>query len=102
MLTVTADREEPRFEPRCPGRPAFGAERRWRETERAPAPARVSDAELLAAIGRDLAAVYAEVLRQPLPDRLVTLLEHIEANQKAAAPKPTKHTPHKIKGRGRR
>ena len=43
-------------------------------------PARVSDAELLAAIGRDLRAVYAEVLRQPLPHRLAQTFQHIEKN----------------------
>lgn len=41
-----------------------------------------SDAELLAAIGRDLKAVYAEVLRQPLPERLARLVHTLETTAK--------------------
>jgi hypothetical protein len=39
-----------------------------------------SDAELLRAIGRDLAAVYAEVLRRPMPANVKALLQHIKAH----------------------
>ena len=43
-----------------------------------------SDAELLQAIGRDLAAVYAEVLRQPMPAKVKALIEHIDAHADSA------------------
>ena len=43
----------------------------------------VSDTELLAAIGRDLAAVYAEVLHRPLPANVKALLTHIHAHNDA-------------------
>ena len=76
----TINREEPRLAPRVPGGIAYRAGRRRRETEGPNPPKRVSDAELLLAIGRDLAAVYAEILHQPLPERLANLLHQIEAN----------------------
>ena len=47
-------------------------------TAQPPAAGPGSDAELLAAIGRDLRAVYAEVLRQPLPERLAHLVQTLE------------------------
>jgi anti-sigma factor NepR-like protein len=47
-----------------------------------PALAHGSDAELLAAIGRDLRAVYAEVLRQPLPERLAHIVQTLETSAK--------------------
>ena len=74
------DREESRFAPHIIHARAHSAPLRQREADRAAAPARMSDAELLMTIGRDLAAVYAEVLHQPLPKRLKILIEHIEAN----------------------
>ncbi len=44
-------------------------------------PARVSDAELLRRIGHDLRALYAEVIRQPLPRNIEITLSHIEREQ---------------------
>ncbi len=77
MIPQALDREEPRPGLRrpMPSRPTSSRPTPDRGTPEGPA--RVSDAELLAAIGRDLAAVYAEVLRQPLPTRVRTLLQHI-------------------------
>jgi hypothetical protein len=91
MPAATPDRDEPRFEPRHPGARARSGDPRRREAE-PPAPARASDAELLAAIGRDLEALYAEVLRQPLPRRLAALIQHIEENH---------HATRSTRGRGR-
>jgi hypothetical protein len=79
MIIQAVDREESRFAPHIAHARAHSAPLRPREADRA-APARMSDAELLVTIGRDLAAVYAEVLHQPLPKRLKILIEHIEAN----------------------
>ena len=84
MPTPTINREEPRLAPRVPGGFASRTDRRRRETDEGNPPARVSDAELLAAIGRDLAAVYAEILHQPLPERLANLLQQIEATNQGA------------------
>ncbi len=80
LTTPTINREEPRLGPRVPGGFASRAGRRQRETDGPNPPIRVSDAELLLAIGRDLAAVYAEILHQPLPERLANLLQQIEVN----------------------
>lgn len=41
----------------------------------------LSDVELLAEIGRDLKSVYAEVLHEPLPDHLATLVRRLDASQ---------------------
>ena len=40
----------------------------------------LSDVELLAEIGRDLKSVYAEVLHEPLPDHLATLLRRLDTS----------------------
>ena len=79
MITPAADCEESRFAPHMAHARPHSAPLRRREANPVP-PARMSDAELLMTIGRDLAAVYAEVLHQPLPKRLKILIEHIEAN----------------------
>ena len=79
MIRQAVDREESRFAPQILHARARTAPLRRHKADRA-APARMSDAELLMTIGRDLAAVYAEVLHQPLPKRLKILIEHIEAN----------------------
>ena len=59
------------------GPPAQG-----RAAEERPVSGPGSDAELLAAIGRDLRAVYAEVLRRPLPERLAQLVHTLETTAK--------------------
>jgi hypothetical protein len=41
----------------------------------------VSDAELLRAIGQDLRALYAEIIRSPLPRNIETALARIEREQ---------------------
>ncbi len=79
MIIRAADCEESRFAPLIAHAHAHPAPMRRREAT-PPPPDRMSDAELLMTIGRDLAAVYAEVLHQPLPKRLKILIEHIEAN----------------------
>ena len=67
-----------------PPRPGSRAAARPEAARRAQAGAGpVSDAELLAAIGRDLAAVYAEVLHRPLPANVKALLAHIHAHNDA-------------------
>lgn len=45
---------------------------------------RVSDAELLRRIGHDLRSLYAEVIRQPLPENIQAILSHIEREQNRA------------------
>ena len=40
-----------------------------------------SDTDLLAAIVRDLRAIYAEVIRRPLPDELEATLTRLEERQ---------------------
>jgi hypothetical protein len=80
MPAPTINREEPRLASHVSGGFTLQADRRRRETDGPNPPRRVSDSELLVAIGRDLAAVYAEILHQPLPERLANLLQQIEAN----------------------
>ena len=42
------------------------------------APNVLSDTELLAAITRDLRAIYSDVIREPLPDKLAAALDRLE------------------------
>ncbi len=42
------------------------------------APNVLSDTELLAAITRDLRAIYSDVIREPLPDKLAAALDRVE------------------------
>ncbi|MXQ12220.1 hypothetical protein [Microvirga makkahensis] len=44
----------------------------------------ISDTELLRLIGQDLRAIYAEVIRQPLPPRIQATLALIDREQKLA------------------
>jgi hypothetical protein len=39
----------------------------------------LSDVEFLAEIGRQLRAVYSELLREPLPEHLAVIIERLEA-----------------------
>jgi Anti-sigma factor NepR len=39
---------------------------------------RLSDAELLDEIGRALRSVYSELLREPIPEHLATIIERLE------------------------
>ena len=39
---------------------------------------RLSDAELLAEIGRALRRVYSELLREPIPEHLAAIIERLE------------------------
>ncbi len=41
----------------------------------------LSDDELLAAITRDLRAIYADVIRKPLPDKLAAALARLDQHQ---------------------
>ena len=43
-----------------------------------PSPTLLSDDELLAAITRDLRAIYSDVIRQPLPEALAAALQRLE------------------------
>ena len=47
-------------------------------TRQDPKPSVLSDTELLAAITRDLRAIYSDVIREPLPDRLAATLKRLE------------------------
>ena len=47
-------------------------------TQRDPRPNLLSDTELLAAITRDLRAIYSDVIRAPLPERLAAALDRLE------------------------
>ncbi len=40
---------------------------------------KASDAELLAAITRDLRAIYSDIIREPLPDELAAALRRLES-----------------------
>lgn len=40
---------------------------------------RVSDDELLRTVWRDLGAVYTDILREPIPDRLAAVLDRLES-----------------------
>ena len=42
------------------------------------APNVLSDTELLAAITRDLRAIYSDVIREPLPEKLAAALDRVE------------------------
>ncbi len=42
------------------------------------APNVLSDTELLAAITRDLRAIYSDVIREPLPEKLAAALDRLE------------------------
>ena len=53
------------FDPREPG-------------QRSCTPPRVSDEDFLRAIRHDLAAVYTEVLRAPIPTRVAAVLANLE------------------------
>jgi hypothetical protein len=47
-------------------------------TPQDPAPNVLSDTELLAAITRDLRAIYSDVIREPLPEKLAAALDRVE------------------------
>ncbi len=47
-------------------------------TRQDPAPNALSDTELLAAITRDLRAIYSDVIRAPLPEKLAAALDRLE------------------------
>ncbi len=47
-------------------------------TRKDPGPSVLSDTELLAAITRDLRAIYSDVIREPLPERLAAALDRVE------------------------
>ncbi len=49
------------------------------------APNVLSDTELLAAISRDLRAVYSDVIRAPVPERLAAALERLELQSSVSA-----------------
>ena len=42
------------------------------------APNVLSDTELLAVITRDLRAIYSDVIREPLPEKLAAALDRVE------------------------
>jgi hypothetical protein len=46
---------------------------------------KASDAELLAAITRDLRAIYSDIIREPLPDSLAAALRRLESRSGTAA-----------------
>ena len=50
-----------------------------------PGPNVLSDTELLAAITRDLRAIYSDVIREPLPDRLAATLDRLEFHSGVSA-----------------
>jgi hypothetical protein len=47
---------------------------------------RVSDEDFLRTVRRDLAAVYTDVLREPIPDRIASVLTSIEAAFQPSSP----------------
>lgn len=49
-------------------------------------PEKASDAELLAAITRDLRAIYSDIIREPLPEGLAAALRRLESRSGAASP----------------
>ncbi|HEX2555056.1 MAG TPA: NepR family anti-sigma factor [Microvirga sp.] len=49
---------------------------------------KASDAELLAAITRDLRAIYSDIIREPLPDSLAAALRRLESRAAPPAPAP--------------
>ena len=54
-------------------------------TQQDPRPNVLSDTELLAAITRDLRAIYSDVIREPLPDRLAAALDRLEFHSRVSA-----------------
>ncbi len=54
-------------------------------TRQDPGPNVLSDAELLTAITRDLRAIYSDVIREPLPDRLAAALDRLEFHSGVSA-----------------
>ncbi len=48
----------------------------------------ISDTELLRRIGQDLRSIYAEVIRQPLPQRIQATLALIDREQRLAEQLP--------------
>ncbi len=49
------------------------------------APNVLSDTELLTAITRDLRAIYSDVIRAPVPERLAAALERLELQSSVSA-----------------
>ncbi len=54
-------------------------------TRQDPKPSVLSDTELLAVITRDLRAIYSDVIREPLPDRLAATLDRLELHSGVSA-----------------
>jgi hypothetical protein len=54
-------------------------------TPQDPGPSVLSDTELLTAITRDLRAIYSDVIREPLPDRLAAALDRLEFHSGVSA-----------------
>ena len=50
-----------------------------------PKPSVLSDTELLAVITRDLRAIYSDVIREPLPERLAAALDRLELHSGVSA-----------------
>jgi hypothetical protein len=50
-----------------------------------PRPNVLSDTELLAAITRDLRAIYSDVIREPLPEKLAATLDRLELHTVVSA-----------------
>ena len=50
-----------------------------------PQPSVLSDTELLAVITRDLRAIYSDVIRAPLPDKLAAALDRLEFHSGVSA-----------------
>lgn len=47
---------------------------------------KASDAELLAAITRDLRSIYSDIIREPLPEGLAAALRRLESRSAADTP----------------
>lgn len=54
-------------------------------TQQETKPTFLSDTELLAAITRDLRAIYSDVIREPLPERLAATLDRLELHSIVSA-----------------
>ncbi len=54
-------------------------------TQQDPRPSVLSDTELLAAITRDLRAIYSDVIREPLPEKLAAALDRLEVHSGVSA-----------------
>jgi hypothetical protein len=50
-----------------------------------PRPSVLSDTELLAVITRDLRAIYSDVIREPLPEKLAATLDRLELHSGVSA-----------------